>query len=257
MLQMPKATKRALEFTYENPQLEVEADRNRIRQVLTNLMDNAIAYSEEGSVKRPDAAPPRQGTRRGGRHGPGHPERAPRPRVRAFLPRRHGALAQGGRNRPRARDRPADHGGARRERSHVESTKGRGTRFWFELPARRSGRGERRRLPSRRGGPERGLVDGGAAEALDAEPGSRRAAELFARRRRSTTAAEVRELGAPLAYKPAVPPVGRRGEPALALRHRRARARTATCNSFSPEDEKPRLRGVRRRRAERGDRGEP
>ena len=45
------AEEKGLELSFENAPLEVYADRNRIRQVLTNLIDNAIAYTDEGSVR--------------------------------------------------------------------------------------------------------------------------------------------------------------------------------------------------------------
>ena len=47
----PKAEAKGLELTYDNDPLMVFADRNRVRQVLTNLVDNAIAYSDEGTVR--------------------------------------------------------------------------------------------------------------------------------------------------------------------------------------------------------------
>src|SRR5690606_14049371 len=47
----PKAAAKGLELLWENPGLEVYADRNRIRQVLTNLIDNALAYTDEGTVR--------------------------------------------------------------------------------------------------------------------------------------------------------------------------------------------------------------
>ena len=128
-----RAAEKGLDLVVENPALEVVADRNRIRQVLTNLIDNAIAYSDEGSV---------------------------RCRMRRHLDKSRIEVVDTGRGIPEehldriferfyrvdtARSRKMGGTGlglaivrqiveAHGQQIHVESTKGRGTRFWFDLP---------------------------------------------------------------------------------------------------------------------------
>ena len=128
-----RAEEKGLDLAVENPPLDVVADRNRIRQVLTNLIDNAIAYSEEGSV---------------------------RCRMRRHLDRARVEVVDTGRGIPEehldriferfyrvdtARSRKMGGTGlglaivrqileAHGATIQVESTKGRGTRFWFDLP---------------------------------------------------------------------------------------------------------------------------
>lgn len=129
----PKAAEKGLALGYDNPPLYVRADRNRIRQVLTNLVDNAIAYSEEGSV-----------TCRMRRHvdkarvevvdtGRGIPEEHLDRiferfyRVDTARSRKVGGTGLGLAIVKQILD-------AHGETIHVESTRGRGTRFWFDLP---------------------------------------------------------------------------------------------------------------------------
>ncbi|NNF04606.1 MAG: HAMP domain-containing histidine kinase, partial [Rhodothermales bacterium] len=128
-----KAHEKGLQLIMDNPEVYVHADRNRIRQVLINLIENAIAYSEEGTV---------------------------RCRYRRHLDKVRIEVVDTGRGIPEEHleqiferfhrvdpDRSRKGGGtglglsivkqilhAHGENIHVESTLGRGTRFWFELP---------------------------------------------------------------------------------------------------------------------------
>jgi signal transduction histidine kinase len=129
----PKADQKAIRFELENPHLYVHADRNRIRQVVTNLIDNAIVYTDDGTI---------------------------RCRFRRRLDKVRVEIIDTGRGIPDEHleriferfyrvdpDRSRRSGGtglglsivhqilhAHGEQIHVESTVGRGTRFWFELP---------------------------------------------------------------------------------------------------------------------------
>ena len=128
-----KVKEKGLHFEMENPPEYVHADRNRIRQVLTNLIENAISYTDEGAV---------------------------RCRLRRQLDKVRIEVIDTGRgieehhlDRVFERfyrvdpDRARQSGGsglglsivhqilrAHNEPIHVESTFGRGSRFWFELP---------------------------------------------------------------------------------------------------------------------------
>ena len=129
----PKAAEKELEFTYENPELEVFADRNRMRQVLTNLMDNAIAYTEEGAVRvrmRRHLDKARVEVVDTGRGIPSeHLDRVFERFYRVDMARSR-KVGGTGLGLAIVRQIMEAHG----EKIHVESTKGRGTRFWFELP---------------------------------------------------------------------------------------------------------------------------
>lgn len=129
----PKAEEKGLDLQADVPQFFVRADRSRIRQVLTNLVENGIAYTGSGSVRcrlqrRLD-------------------------KVRIKIVDTGQGIDEDHLDRIFERfyrvdpDRSRESGGtglglsivkqilqAHGEDIHVESTKGRGTRFWFELP---------------------------------------------------------------------------------------------------------------------------
>jgi len=127
-----KAEEKNISLIVENPELFVRADRARIRQVLINLIDNAIAYSDSGTVRC-----------RYRRHldkvkievvdtGKGIPEDHLErifERFHRVDPDRSRKSGGTGLGLSIVKQILAAHG----EQIHVESTLGRGTRFWFEL----------------------------------------------------------------------------------------------------------------------------
>ncbi len=128
-----KADDKGLELVWENPPLEVLADRNRIRQVLTNLIENAVNYSEEGSVRvrmrrhRDKARVEVVDTGRGIPEE--HLDRVFERfyRIDSARSRKMGGTGLG---LAIVKQILEAHG----ETIHLESTFGRGSRFWFELP---------------------------------------------------------------------------------------------------------------------------
>lgn len=129
----PKAEKKGLDLEIDNPQLMVRADRARIRQVLVNLIDNAIAYTDEGSVRcrfrrrldkvRIEIVDTGKGIEED------HLERIFE-RFYRVDPDRSRESGGTGLGLSIVKQILQAHG----EKIHVESTPGRGTRFWFELP---------------------------------------------------------------------------------------------------------------------------
>lgn len=129
----PKAEAKGLTLSYENLPVEVLADRARIRQVLINLIDNAIAYTDEGAVRcrfRRHRDKVRVEVVDTGRGVP--EEQLDRIFERFYRVDTARSRAQGGTGLGLAivKQILQAHG----ESVHVESTVGRGTRFWFELP---------------------------------------------------------------------------------------------------------------------------
>jgi signal transduction histidine kinase len=129
----PKAEEKDLDLQADVPRFFVNADRSRIRQVLVNLIENAIAYTESGSVRcrvqrradkvRVQVVDTGQGI------DEDHLERIFERFYRVDEDR---ARDSGGTGLGLSIVQQIIH--AHDEDIHVESTKGRGTRFWFELP---------------------------------------------------------------------------------------------------------------------------
>lgn len=129
----PKAEEKDIRLLVANPPTLVRADRNRIRQVFVNLIDNAIAYSDEGAIRcrlrrrldkiRVEVVDTGRGI------GDEHLERIFERfyRIDPGRSRRSGGTGLG---LSIVKQILQAHG----EPIHVESTLGRGTRFWFELP---------------------------------------------------------------------------------------------------------------------------
>lgn len=129
----PKAEEKDLDLQADVPRFFVNADRSRIRQVLVNLIENAIAYTDSGNVRCRVQ------------------RRAEKVRIQVVDTGQ--GIDEDHLDRIFDRfyrvdeDRSRDSGGtglglsivqqiihAHGEEIHVESTKGRGTRFWFALP---------------------------------------------------------------------------------------------------------------------------
>lgn len=129
----PKAEEKDLDLQADVPRFFVDADRSRIRQVLVNLIENAIAYTDSGSVRcrvqrraekvRIQVVDTGQGI------DEDHLERI---FDRFYRVDEDRARDSGGTGLGLSIVQQIIH--AHDEEIHVESTKGRGTRFWFELP---------------------------------------------------------------------------------------------------------------------------
>lgn len=128
-----KAEDKGLELITDNASIRVRADRNRIRQVLVNLIDNAIAYSDEGTVRcrfRRHLAKVRIEVVDTGRGIPEEHLEKVFERFYRVDPDRSRKSGGTGLGLSIVRQILHAHG----EVIHVESTVGRSTRFWFELP---------------------------------------------------------------------------------------------------------------------------
>lgn len=129
----PKAEKKGLKLEIHHTSLKINADRDRIRQVLVNLIENAIVYTDEGEVKftyrrRQDKV--RIEIADTGRGIPeNHLERIFERFYRVDPDR---SRKSGGTGLGLSIVKQILH--AHGEQIQVESTIGRGTRFWFDLP---------------------------------------------------------------------------------------------------------------------------
>lgn len=129
----PQAERKNLDLQANVSRYFVHADRSRIRQVLRNLLENGIAYTDSGSVRcrvqrrlekvRIEVIDTGQGI------DSDHLDRIFERfyRVDTDRSRESGGTGLG---LSIVKQILQAHG----EEIHVESTKGRGTRFWFELP---------------------------------------------------------------------------------------------------------------------------
>ncbi len=131
-LLIPKAQKKGLELEINHTSIKVRADRDRIRQVLVNLIENAIVYTDEGMVKfkyrrRQDKV--RIEVIDTGRGIPEHHLERIFERFYRVDPDRSRKSGGTGLGLSIVKQIVHAHG----EEPHVESTMGRGTRFWFDL----------------------------------------------------------------------------------------------------------------------------
>ncbi|MGB0650440.1 MAG: sensor histidine kinase [Rhodothermales bacterium] len=131
-IEKAKADEKGIDLVVENPVVHVRADRARIRQVLINLTDNAIAYSDEGTVRcryRRHLDKVRIEVVDTGKGIPEHHLERIFERFHRVDPDRSRKSGGTGLGLSIVKQILAAHG----ENIYVESTLGRGTRFWFEL----------------------------------------------------------------------------------------------------------------------------
>lgn len=128
-----KAANKGLALEFPNPRLFIQADRNRLRQVLINLIENAIAYTDEGSVRvrfRRHVDKVRVEVIDTGRGIPEHHLDRIFERFHRVDPDRSRKSGGTGLGLSIVKQILHAHGA----QIHVESTLNRGSRFWFELP---------------------------------------------------------------------------------------------------------------------------
>ncbi len=129
----PRAEKKNLQLDIETGDLVIRADRDRIRQVLVNLIENAIVYTDKGTVqfryRRRQDKVRLEVTDTGRGITEEHLERIFERFYRVDPDR---SRKSGGTGLGLSIVKQILH--AHGEQIHVESTSGRGTRFWFDLP---------------------------------------------------------------------------------------------------------------------------
>ena len=130
----PNAIEKDIRLLLEGPpNIEVNADRNRIRQVVTNLVENAVAYSDGGSVKTSLTVDKSKLVVMISDNGQGiSPEHLERIFDRFYRVDPARARKSGGSGLGLSIVKQILH--AHGEAINVESRKGEGTKFWFSLP---------------------------------------------------------------------------------------------------------------------------
>ncbi|HYE58956.1 MAG TPA: HAMP domain-containing sensor histidine kinase [Rhodothermales bacterium] len=130
----PRADEKALTLTFETPPgVYVHADRNRIRQVIVNLVENAIAYTDEGTVTAriyPRGDRVRVEVMDTGRGIP--PEAQERIFERFYRVDPDRSRKSGGTGLGLSIVKQILH--AHGTPIRLDSTPGKGSRFWFDLP---------------------------------------------------------------------------------------------------------------------------
>lgn len=132
-LEIGKADEKGLKLVFDSPSLEVVGDRSRIQQVIINLVENAIAYSDKGSVHityRRHLDKVRVEVSDTGRGIPKEHLEKIFQRFHRVDPDRSRKSGGTGLGLSIVKQILHAHG----ENIQVESTPGSGTRFWFELP---------------------------------------------------------------------------------------------------------------------------
>ncbi len=131
----PRADEKALTLIFDTPpDVYVHADRNRIRQVVVNLVENAIAYTDEGTVTArifPKGDRVRIDVMDTGKGIPAEAQERIFERFYRVDPDRSRKSGGTGLGLSIVKQILHAHGTPIR----LDSTPGKGSRFWFDLPA--------------------------------------------------------------------------------------------------------------------------